>query len=61
MAGHSKWKQIKYKKAAEDAKRGKIFSKISKVITMSAKEFGPDPKTNPKLATFIEEMTKPRR
>lgn len=55
MSGHSKWKQIKYKKAAEDAKRGKIFSKISRVITMSAKELGPDPKTNPKLAALIEE------
>ncbi|MEK9175557.1 MAG: YebC/PmpR family DNA-binding transcriptional regulator [Patescibacteria group bacterium] len=55
MSGHSKWKQIKYKKAIEDAKRGKIFSKIARIITLSAKEFGQDPKNNPKLATLIEE------
>lgn len=55
MAGHSKWKQIKYKKAASDQKRGKIFSKISRTITLSVKELGPDPKTNARLAAAIEE------
>lgn len=55
MSGHSKWKQIKYKKAASDAKRGKLFSKVSRAITVAAKEFGSDPKTNNKLATLIEE------
>ncbi len=55
MAGHNKWKQIKYKKAASDAKRGKIFSKISRTITISVKEFGDDPKMNPRLAAAIEE------
>ena len=55
MSGHSKWKQIKYKKAVSDAKRGKVFSKISRTITLAAKEFGADVKSNPKLAAFIEE------
>jgi YebC/PmpR family DNA-binding regulatory protein len=55
MSGHSKWKQIKYKKAASDAKRGKIFSKIARTITLAAKELGSDPKTNPRLAAAIEE------
>lgn len=55
MAGHSKWKQIKYKKAASDAKRGKLFSKISRTIMLAAKELGGDPKTNSRLAAVIEE------
>ena len=55
MSGHSKWKQIKYKKAASDAKRGKVFSKLSRALTLAAKEFGGDPKTNNKLASLIEE------
>jgi len=58
MSGHSKWAQIKYKKAASDAKRGKIFSKISRAITIAARELGRDPKTNSKLATAIEEAKK---
>ena len=53
MAGHSKWAQIKYKKAASDAKKGKLFSKLSRVITIAAKELGPDPKMNPKLSAAI--------
>ncbi len=53
MAGHSKWAQIKYKKAATDAKKGKLFSKLARVITIAAKELGPDPKMNPKLAAAI--------
>ncbi|HEY4497689.1 MAG TPA: YebC/PmpR family DNA-binding transcriptional regulator [Candidatus Paceibacterota bacterium] len=55
MSGHSKWKQIKYKKAASDAKKGKLFSKISRTITLAAKELGADPKTNSRLASVIEE------
>lgn len=58
MSGHSKWAQIKYKKAASDAKRGKLFSKISRVITLAAKELGADSKTNSKLAAAIEEARK---
>lgn len=58
MSGHSKWAQIKYKKAASDAKRGKIFSKLSRAITIAARELGNDPKTNSKLAATIEEARK---
>src|SRR3989338_5747682 len=54
MSGHSKWAQIKYKKAASDAKRGKLFSKLSRAITVAARDFGPDPKSNLKLASAIE-------
>ncbi len=54
MAGHSKWAQIKHKKAAVDAKKGKIFSKISKEITVAAKMGGGDPEKNPRLRTAIE-------
>lgn len=59
MAGHSKWVQIKHRKSATDAKRGKIFSKLAKMITVAAKDppagRGSDPKTNSKLASAIEE------
>src|SRR3989344_5017319 len=62
MSGHSKWAQIKYKKGAADAKRGKIFSKLSRAITIAAKSppagGGPDPKANSRLATAIEEARK---
>ena len=58
MSGHSKWAQIKHKKASTDAKRGKIFSKLSRMITVAAKEAGTDPKTNIKLASAIEEARK---
>lgn len=55
MSGHSRWAQIKHKKAASDAKKGKVFSRLSRLITIASKEFGPDPKTNSKLAAAIEE------
>ena len=55
MSGHSKWTQIKHKKGATDAKRGKLFSKLAKAITIASKELGPDPKINFKLASAIEE------
>lgn len=58
MSGHSKWAQIKHKKAATDAKKGKVFSRLSKIITLAAKESGPDPKINIKLAQAIEEARK---
>ncbi|MFC1807742.1 YebC/PmpR family DNA-binding transcriptional regulator [Candidatus Omnitrophota bacterium] len=49
MSGHNKWASIKHKKGAADIKRGKIFSKIAKELTMSAKQGGGDPDTNPRL------------
>lgn len=56
MAGHSKWKQIKHKKAANDQQRAKIFSKISKLITIAVVEGGgmQDPAINVKLRLAIE-------
>ena len=54
MSGHSKWASIKHKKAAVDAKRGKIFTKIIREITVAAKIGGGDPNTNPRLRTAIE-------
>ncbi len=53
MAGHSKWAQIKHKKAAVDAKRGKIFTKIAKEITVAVRLGGKDPEMNPRLRTVI--------
>lgn len=55
MAGHSKWANIKHKKAREDAKRGKIWSKCSKAIIVAAKNGGPDPAMNLTLRYAIEE------
>ncbi len=49
MSGHSKWAQIKHKKAATDAKRGQAFSKMSRMITVAAKEKGANPTMNPRL------------
>lgn len=54
MAGHSKWAQIKHKKAHTDAKRGKIFTKIVKEISIAARIGGGDPDGNPRLRTAIE-------
>ena len=53
MAGHSKWANIKHKKAATDAKRGKAWSKLSKAIIVAAKQGGPDPAGNVRLRTAI--------
>lgn len=53
MAGHSKWANIKHRKAAVDAKRGKLFTRLSKEITIAAKN-GADPEGNPRLRTLIE-------
>ena len=49
MSGHSKWSTIKHKKGATDAKRGKIFTKLIKEITVAARMGGGDPETNPRL------------
>ena len=53
MSGHSKWQTIKHKKGAADAKRGKIFSRIAKEITVVVKQGGGDPGANPTLRTLI--------
>jgi YebC/PmpR family DNA-binding regulatory protein len=53
MSGHSKWSTIKHKKAAQDAKRGKAFSRIIKEITVAARIGGGDPAANPRLRTAI--------
>src|SRR5881398_410283 len=54
MSGHSKWSSIKHRKGAADAKRGKLFSKLSRAIIVAAKEGGPDPLGNLALANAIE-------
>ncbi|MCK9558456.1 MAG: YebC/PmpR family DNA-binding transcriptional regulator [Candidatus Cloacimonetes bacterium] len=53
MSGHNKWSTIKHKKAATDAKRGKIYTRIVKEIILAAKGGGGDPETNPRLRTAI--------
>ncbi|MBC8459239.1 MAG: YebC/PmpR family DNA-binding transcriptional regulator [Deltaproteobacteria bacterium] len=53
MSGHSKWSSIKHKKGATDAKRGKVFSKLIKEITVAARLGGGDPDGNPRLRTAI--------
>ena len=55
MSGHSKWHSIKHKKGAADAKRGKIFTKIIKELTVAARAAGGDPDSNPRLRTVIAE------
>ncbi|MGZ8194717.1 MAG: YebC/PmpR family DNA-binding transcriptional regulator [Methylosarcina sp.] len=54
MAGHSKWANIKHRKAGQDAKRGKIFTKLLREITVAVKGSGPDPSCNPTLRTAID-------
>ena len=54
MSGHSKWATIKRKKGAADAKRGQLFSKLSRAILVAAKEGGPDPEANTTLAAAIQ-------
>jgi len=54
MAGHSKWSQIKHKKALTDAKKSQVFSKISALVSVAAREKGGDPGSNPKLRMMIE-------
>jgi YebC/PmpR family DNA-binding regulatory protein len=55
MSGHSKWHTIKHKKSAADAKRGKIFTRIIKELTVAARQGGGDPDANPRLRTVIAE------
>jgi YebC/PmpR family DNA-binding regulatory protein len=54
MSGHSKWSSIKHKKGAADAKRGKLFSKLTRAIIVAARDGGPDPDGNATLATAIQ-------
>ncbi len=54
MSGHSKWATIKHKKGAADAARGKVFSKLTREITVAAKAGGGDPDSNPRLRTVIQ-------
>jgi YebC/PmpR family DNA-binding regulatory protein len=54
MAGHSKWANIRHRKGAQDAKRGKIFTKLIREITVAAKTGGGDPASNPRLRTAID-------
>ncbi|MFC0444326.1 YebC/PmpR family DNA-binding transcriptional regulator [Pseudidiomarina halophila] len=54
MAGHSKWANIKHRKAAQDAKRGKIFTRLIREIVVAAREGGGDPDTNPRLRAAID-------
>ncbi len=53
MAGHSKWANIKHRKAAQDAKRGKVFTKMIRELTVAAKA-GPNPEDNPRLRTAVD-------
>lgn len=53
MAGHSKWANIKHRKGRADAKKGKIFSRVTKEIISAVKQSGPDPKSNPKLRLVL--------
>jgi YebC/PmpR family DNA-binding regulatory protein len=55
MSGHSKWHSIKYKKAAQDAKRGKIFTKIIRELAVAARIGGGEPDTNPRLRKAISD------
>lgn len=54
MAGHSKWANIKHRKGAQDAKRGKMFTRIVKEIQVAVKESGPDPNSNPRLRIAMQ-------
>src|SRR3954454_8279565 len=54
MAGHSKWAGIKHKKAIVDSRRGKLFTKLARAITVAAKEGGGDAEGNPRLALAIQ-------
>jgi YebC/PmpR family DNA-binding regulatory protein len=55
MSGHSKWHTIKHKKGAADAKRGKVFTRLIKELTVAARAGGGDPDMNPRLRTVIAE------
>jgi YebC/PmpR family DNA-binding regulatory protein len=54
MSGHSKWSSIKHKKGAKDAKRGKLFTKLARAITVAARDGGGDPNANPALGLAVQ-------
>ena len=54
MAGHSRWANVKHKKAAADAKKGKIFTRLIKEVTVAARLGGPDAAMNPRLRLAID-------
>ena len=54
MAGHSKWANIKHRKAAQDAKRGKVFTKLIRELVVAAKAGGPHPEDNPRLRAAVD-------
>jgi YebC/PmpR family DNA-binding regulatory protein len=54
MAGHSKWANIKHRKAAQDAKRGKVFTKLIRELVVAAKAGGPNPEDNPRLRAAMD-------
>jgi len=54
MAGHSKWANIQHRKAAQDKKRGKVFTKLIREVTVAARTGGPDPAANPRLRLAID-------
>lgn len=58
MAGHSKWANIQHRKGREDAKRGKLFTKIARLITVAARMSGPDPDANPRLRAALMDARK---
>lgn len=58
MAGHSKWANIRFRKGAQDAKRGKIFTKLIREITVAARAAGPDEATNPRLRDVVMKALK---
>ncbi len=58
MAGHSKWHNIRHKKARQDAKRGQLFTKLLREITVAARQGGSDPEFNPRLRIAIEKAKK---
>ena len=58
MSGHSKWSSIKHKKAATDAKRGKIFTRFIRELTIAARHGGGDPEANPRLRSAVDAARK---
>lgn len=57
MAGHSKWANIQHRKGRQDAKRGKLWTKVIREITVATREGGPDPTSNPRLRLALEKAT----
>lgn len=60
MSGHSKWANIKRKKEVTDAKKSKVFSKMSKLLAVAARDGGADPDSNPKLRMIVEKAKEAR-